>query len=245
MLNDKQFDALFGSPPPQDNPANMVAKAKRAASQTRKEKRKSPSSRRDDIFRTRGPPTPAGASSSKGSSLSKFFSNSAALCFATPIHDDSSPQTPSEEEVPLNLNGSEDNTTVTSTLYFDNKYSHVVENRPPMPLFDQFKVKSHHDELCRIVATDSHNSLKMIRLMEDIAEEPPINTAMLLEETEDEKEEPVLYKMKPKDDDDEYEEAPPPVKVKSDSSSSTDSSRSFERQREKLPTRRPKESPPS
>lgn len=36
--------------------------------------------------------------------------------------------------------------TITSTLYFDHKYSHVVQTRPPMPLFREDMLRSGQDE---------------------------------------------------------------------------------------------------
>ena len=114
----------------------------------------------------------------QGNSFSRFLNNhqgvANALCFATPIRDEDDDD--DEDDAPLNepdddstLNTCED--TITSTLYFDAKYSHLVENRPPMPLFHHFKV-NEEDQIRRIVATDSHNSLKMIRRMNDASGSP-------------------------------------------------------------------------
>lgn len=63
----------------------------------------------------------------------------------------------------LNTNGED---TITSTLYFDSKYAHIQESRPPMPLFNQFKIGQAKDEIRTIMATDSHSSLRMIKLMQ-------------------------------------------------------------------------------
>jgi hypothetical protein len=138
-----------------------------------REKRKTPATKRDEIFRTRrfDPPAASKAPAEpQGNSFSRFLSNhqgmANALCFATPIRDDDD-----DDAVPLNepdddatLNTCED--TISSTIYFDAKYSHLVEKRPPMPLFPHFKVSEEENHIRRIVATDSHNSLNLLRLMD-------------------------------------------------------------------------------
>lgn len=178
--------------------AEVVAKARQAANPSRHrtptKKKKSSGDRKADIFRSRansdeanktsGYSTSGGGagstSSRAGSFASRFLSShegvAKALCFANPI------RSPSQEEEESNNDGirstdvSDANTlntcedTITSTLYFDAKYSHVVESRPPMPLFQQFKVdtdEGKQDELRKIVASDSHNSLNMIKLFQE------------------------------------------------------------------------------
>jgi hypothetical protein len=154
-----------------------------ASSRQQREKRKTPATRRDEIFRSRrlDPSTNnknyfrsgrAPAAEPQGNSFSRFLGNhqgvASALCFATPVRDDDDDD--DDDAVPLNdadddstLNTCED--TITSTLYFDAKYSHLVEKRPPMPLFPHFKVSEEENHIRRIVATDSHNSLNLLRLM--------------------------------------------------------------------------------
>lgn len=176
--------------------AEVLAKARRAANPANHRsptvKRKSPSDRKADIFRSRvyndasssagGAHSSAhmGGSSRGNSFASRFLSNhegiAKSLCFANPIRD---PVELAEEEARLrNADTMGDNTlntcedTITSTLYFDAKYSHVVENRPPMPLFNQFKVDTEpgqEDALSQIVATQSHSSLNMIQLFQEHA----------------------------------------------------------------------------
>ena len=109
---------------------------------------------------------------SSSNSLSRLLSNhpnvAQALCFATPVRDEDE-----EDDLPLNVEPDDDSTlntcedTMTSTVYFDSKYAHVVEKRPPMPLFSHFKVSDEEDHIRKIVATDSHNSLNMIRLFNE------------------------------------------------------------------------------
>jgi hypothetical protein len=229
QLKDKQFDTLFvdnaksskntttkQQQQQQNNnsdveQARAVAKVKLASS-AKRHKRKSPATRRDEIFRTRGfeqrekpEPTP--------NSFSRFLSSqnvANALCFATPVHEEGEANEILKTESDCaTLNTCED--TVTSTLFFERKYAHIVEHRPPMPLFNQFKVSTHEsNELRNIVASDSHNSLKMIRLMDDAAQDS-VGEVFLEEESE---EEDVVSS----DDD-----VPPVVKI--DSSHSSASSR--------------------
>lgn len=167
------------------NPASRRSTSKQSSSQRQKSsKRKTPATKRDAIFRTRNFQAPSATASSRQAPpqvgeegahpMSRFFNNhqnvANALCFATPVREDGD-----DDAAPLNepdddstLNTCED--TITSTLYFDSKYSHLVEKRPPMPLFHHFKVTEEEDHIRRIVATDSHNSLKMIRLMNPLTE---------------------------------------------------------------------------
>ena len=180
-LEDKEFDTLFQqqqaqNPTPKVHAADLeqahaLAQAKLAAG--RRSKRKSPATRRDEIFRTRNfdssrgaQAAPAAASRAKQNTFSRFLSKhqgvANALCFATPIRegDEEAAEDCSDTNT---LNTCED--TITSTLYFDNKYSHIQEKRPPMPLFQSFRVEQ---DLRRIVATNSHNSMKMISLMKEV-----------------------------------------------------------------------------
>jgi hypothetical protein len=151
--------------------AQAVAKAKLAANPSRyRSKRKRPGRSRDDIFRTKQPLEQSyTAASAHQTAFSRLLNPSVALCFATPIRgtgeepDDAVLRSTDNSDANT-LNTCED--TITSTLYFDAKYSHVVETRPPMPLFNQFKLGHQKDEIRTIVATDSHSSLKMLRLLQ-------------------------------------------------------------------------------
>ena len=107
--------------------------------------------------------------------FSRLLNPSLALCFATPIRG-----TEEEDEAASDVKslGSDTNTlntngddTITSTLYFDSKYAHIHETRPPMPLFNQFKVGMESDEIRNIVATDSHSSMKMMKLLQEQEQE--------------------------------------------------------------------------
>jgi hypothetical protein len=79
-----------------------------------------------------------------------------------------------------------------------------------MPLFSAFKVDNNDDELRRIVAADSHNSLKMMHLLEDI----PSDSKMELEESDDE----------PAEEEDLGPDDEVPTALKIDSSASSSSS---------------------
>jgi hypothetical protein len=192
-LHDKEFDELF-----QDEPAGRPTDGSpRRSSSHRKpqsrpqmkgipppvERRRTSSSRKSDIFRSRAPtpelPSQARSSNTSAATLIQLFGSNGealvqrALCFATPIDEDNEEnellQDKAVQSCDNTLNTNTDDHTVTSTLYFDNKYQHVVENRPPMPLFETFRVPhtDHRNELVKIVETDSHNSLNMIQLLQE------------------------------------------------------------------------------
>jgi hypothetical protein len=156
---------LAGANPPRRSPKPRSAP---------NNKRKSPSSKRDEIFRTRRfeqTQKTCTPQENPTNHLTRLLSNhpgvANALCFANPVRDED------DDDLPLNQEPDDDSTlntcedTITSTLYFDAKYAHLVEKRPPMPLFSHFKVNEEEDHIRRIVATDSHNSLNMIRLFNE------------------------------------------------------------------------------
>jgi len=165
--------------------ANALAQAKLAANPPRyRTKRKRSAQAREEIFRSKDERggvgrngTRSGTSGRNGYStstpqtdFSRLLNPSLALCFATPIRG--TEEEPEEQDLrsvdnsdtaTLNTNGED---TITSTLYFDSKYAHIQETRPPMPLFNQFKIGQAKDEIRTIMATDSHSSLRMIKLMQ-------------------------------------------------------------------------------
>lgn len=105
--------------------------------------------------------------------FSRLLNPSLALCFATPIRGteefENDEQTiDNSDTATLNTNGED---TITSTLYFDSKYAHIQETQPPMPLFNQFKLGQAKDEIRTIMATDSHSSVRMIKIMQQNKEE--------------------------------------------------------------------------
>jgi len=176
--------------------AQALAKAKLAANPPRyRQKRKRPSQTREEIFRNKNGKNTMGSamgsascmnvggdkSSTSGSSrkdkasapksdFSRLLNPSLALCFATPIRGTEEEQEEQDlksldhsDTATLNTNGDD---TITSTLYFDSKYAHIQESTPPMPLFSQFKIGQAKDEIRNIMATDSHSSVRMIKIME-------------------------------------------------------------------------------
>jgi len=156
----------------QDNDSEVLAKARHAASLSSKcysgsskpapphkaslEKTRSKYSQRKlDIFRSRNrkqPSTPTFASRLLGEGS---FPSGAMLCFANPVFDD--------EEDDANLQRVdemfEDEETVTSTLYFDAKYEHLVETQPPFALYPSFKVD---EDILNIFQSGSHKSITSI-----------------------------------------------------------------------------------
>jgi hypothetical protein len=165
------------------NVAHDVAKAKLAANPPRytrsTSKRKRSAKSREEIFRSKHNAPPASSSTTEPKASSTSFSRllhpSLALCFATPIRG--TEEEPEETDL-RSLDNSDTNTlntcedTITSTVYFDNKLSHIEETRPPMPLFNQFKLVGHQkDEIRNIMETDSHSSLNMIRLLQQQQQE--------------------------------------------------------------------------
>jgi hypothetical protein len=172
--------------------AKTIAQAKLAANPPRyRTKRKRSAQSREEIFRSRDDRNPAlgrkggvrgsgptyGNRNSQSSSnyvpqadFSRLLNPSLALCFATPIRGTEEEQDDQDlrsldnsDTATLNTNGED---TITSTLYFDSKYAHIQESRPPMPLFSQFKIGQDKDEIQNIMASDSHSSLRMIKLMQ-------------------------------------------------------------------------------
>eukprot|EP00555_Chaetoceros_dichaeta_P001466 CAMPEP_0198277666 /NCGR_PEP_ID=MMETSP1447-20131203/65970_1 /TAXON_ID=420782 /ORGANISM="Chaetoceros dichaeta, Strain CCMP1751" /LENGTH=228 /DNA_ID=CAMNT_0043972705 /DNA_START=1370 /DNA_END=2056 /DNA_ORIENTATION=- len=79
------------------------------------------------------------------------------LCFANPILDD-------EEDIKLQRADDmmlEDEETVASTLFFDAKYAHVVEEQPPFALYPSFQV-TKDDSLVDIFQSASHKTITSI-----------------------------------------------------------------------------------
>ena len=64
---------------------------------------------------------------------------------------------PTDTQQDLNCSYNEEE-TITSTLYFDQKYSHIVQTRPPMPLFQEnmLSSESRTDELTNIFQRKSN-----------------------------------------------------------------------------------------
>jgi hypothetical protein len=216
--------------------AHAVAQAKLAANPPRytrsTSKRKRSAKSREEIFRSKhnAPPASSSTTETKASStpFSRLIHPSLALCFATPIRG--TEEEPEETDL-RSLDNSDTNTlntcedTITSTVYFDNKLSHIEETRPPMPLFNQFKLVGHEkDEIRNIMETDSHSSLNMVRLLQQQQEQQQqqqrTQPGPLEESSSDSHEESRRNKQR-RNTDHEMEDVPDVKAV----SSSTDSSR--------------------
>jgi hypothetical protein len=194
QLDDEEWDELFDSGVPPEGTATVLkkdtgnqrqtstspnelldtakelAKAKLAANPSRyRPKRKRSGKSRDDIFRSKdAPPFQDGTCGDQVTPFSRLMTPSVALCFATPLREQDEPDVTTLKSCDASdtgtLNTCED--TITSTVFFDNKYSHIQETRPPMPLFNQFKLGDQENEIHTIVATDSHSSAKLIELLQ-------------------------------------------------------------------------------
>ena len=207
--------------------ARAVAQAKLAANPPKyRPKRKRSSKSKEEIFRSKDNPSihPQRAQQ-ESSTFSRLLNPSIALCFATPIRGTEEEQEETDIRSVDNsdtatLNTCED--TITSTVYFENKYSHLVETRPPMPLFNQFKLKHEKDEIRNIIATDSHSSLNMIQLLQQQRREAQREPVQLEESSSDEDHARRRQRRAPEVPDQEMEDVVPDVKAVS---SSTDSSR--------------------
>ena len=124
--------------------------------------------RKNDIFRSRVAPSQSFASRLLGRE-----SFARALCFANPVHDcrtGGQGITKTDTYGANTVNTAED--TLTSTVCFDAKHSHLVEKRPPMPLFNRYKVECNNHEdntLIGIVNSGSHHSVHMLKEFQDHA----------------------------------------------------------------------------
>lgn len=193
-LQDEQWDELFeksktrppkeagssGSTPVNSNgnatndlnTAQALAQAKLAANPPRynRSKRKRPEKAREEIFRSKDVPA-VRPTTANPTSFSRLLHPSLAMCFATPIRgtEDEPDETRSVDNSDTNtLNTCED--TITSTVYYESKLAHLTETRPPMPLFNQFKI-GQRDEIRDIMTSDTHSSVNMIRLLQQQKEQ--------------------------------------------------------------------------
>jgi len=118
--------------------------------------RQTSNKRKLDIFRSEpkdkrsNPPSSSFASRFLGSESS--FNTGAILCFANPIFDSG------DDDLTLFRDNNDGDDTITSTLFFDAKYEHVVENGPPIPLYPDQAVplsEEHDDEIIKIFKAGS------------------------------------------------------------------------------------------
>ncbi|CAJ1963980.1 unnamed protein product [Cylindrotheca closterium] len=168
-LKDKQWDELFEktqkSPSKQSSPTKRTISTSTsgASGGSSKQRKKKPEEVRDDIFRMKAKED----ASNSAQGFARLWNPYMALCFATPVRG-ASEEVAAADETDMQsdtatLNTNED--TIASTVYFENKYSHLTETRPPMPLFNQFKIGNEKDEIRNVMNSDSHSSVNMIRLL--------------------------------------------------------------------------------
>lgn len=161
--------------------AHAIAQAKLAANPPRyggpggsRSKRKRSRKTKEDIFRSKDgsnkPPANGRYQSTTGPTpFTRLIHPSLAMCFATPVRGT---EEEAEEADMRSVDNSDANTlntcedTVTSTVYYESKLAHMKETRPPMPLFNQFKIGPSKDEIHNIVANDTHSSVNLIHLMQ-------------------------------------------------------------------------------
>ena len=139
--------------------------------------------RKSDIFRNRGPeitkPKPPPNTSFASNFLGGNFNAGAILCFANPIDDDEDDEpagkvqrVDSSSSLPEHYDDDVD--TITSTQFFDAKYEHVVEQKPPLQLFSEFAVlvtEEFDDEIRQIMESGTHKSNSF--LMRETPPPPP------------------------------------------------------------------------
>lgn len=156
--------------------ADVLAKAKEAAKPARHATpRKSAIDKKADIFRSKSVPNPSFASRLLGTDVVVK-----ALCFANPVHDCSGTTNRGNDDILSQSNTYDNNTvntaedTITSTICFENKYNHQQETRPPMPLFNRYKVECNDwrdNVLLGIVSSGSHQSIHMLEEFQNHSEQ--------------------------------------------------------------------------
>ena len=141
-------------PPPSDASTKRRSSIKKARSKSNK--------RKHDIFRPLVEEKEDTRNFASRFIDNNFRSGNAILCFASPILDE-------DEAHCLSLRRSSpsmlaDDDTVTSTLYFDAKYEHVVQNQAPIPIYSEFSVPLNDtkDSIWKIYVSGSHKTIKSI-----------------------------------------------------------------------------------
>lgn len=160
----------FGEPYPTSNSGNglteaeTLALARKEAQQKNSQKLISSSSldrsrnrsnkRKADIFRTK--PSVEDDRPRKPMPYHGF------LCFANPIQS---------EEGNAQVEDQDGDETVASTIYFDAKYEHIIQTKPPMPLYMEYSVpvsEERNNEIAQIVENGTHKSIHMFMDGENI-----------------------------------------------------------------------------
>lgn len=87
----------------------------------------------------------------------------AILCFASPIIDEDEAQCLSFRRSSPPMHADDD--TITSTLYFDAKYEHVVQNQAPIPIYNEYAVPlndTEEESIWKIYVSGSHKTIQSI-----------------------------------------------------------------------------------
>jgi len=128
--------------------------------------RKKSNKRKLDIFRKPPERNP--------SSFSKLLGSNSTipqmLCFANPIFDSS------DDDLKLFRDDyTVDEETIASTLYFDARYEHVVQNKKPVPLYQEFSVpfSESNDDIIKIYNMGSHQSIRNVYCDSEQPPPPP------------------------------------------------------------------------
>mmetsp|Transcript_15518 Transcript_15518/g.29273 ORF Transcript_15518/g.29273 Transcript_15518/m.29273 type:complete len:379 (+) Transcript_15518:436-1572(+) len=130
--------------------------------------------RKQDIFRRMPEPD---------STFSNFFMSTTPfpqiLCFANPIVDsvDGDSQLQRADDFTV------DDETITSTLYFDARYEHLVENQQPIPLYQEFSImKTESDnDIMQMFYRQSNKSIQSVSFGDPPP--PPEQTASVMDDT--------------------------------------------------------------
>lgn len=134
-----------------------------SSKETKMEKARHKSNKRKlDIFRNVDKPLQQRNSFSKFLSTHKSSAGSM-LCFANPIFD-------SQDDDPRQSRGDNstvnDEDTITSTLYFDAKYAHLVEQQSPVALYREWSLedKDSKDDIVKMFEAGIQKSIKTVDL---------------------------------------------------------------------------------
>jgi hypothetical protein len=83
------------------------------------------------------------------------------LCFANPIVDSESGDTKLQQGDDFTV----DDETITSTLYFDAKYEHLVENQQPIPLYSEFSIMyGESDDIMQMFYSQENKKMRSVSL---------------------------------------------------------------------------------
>ncbi len=137
--------------------SSLSHKASLEKARTRSNKRKL------DIFRNVEQPSAFSKFLGGGSQVGGF-TGGAMLCFANPIFDSTDDDMRILRRRENIDDAAADEETITSTLYFDAKYEHIVEDRQPMPLYRDYLVVQNNssDEIMQMYQSGENKRIRSI-----------------------------------------------------------------------------------